>query len=127
MHHTWSSSRSIDGSCHCTSLEDMAHTCLNSYKKDRAVRCILVINIKRLISYLYPDVPFAVGCCPLPHSLMQLEHLLFPHRNPCEHSQTVSLLGVHFSFTRLPPGAEERSETSSKLLQYSSSIHFCDT
>lgn len=46
--------------------------------------------------------PFPVGCSPLPHSLRQYKHLSVPHRYPCEHPQTVSLLAVQFSFTRMP-------------------------
>lgn len=60
MHHTWSSLRSIDGSCHCMFLEDMAHSLVNSYKKYLAVRCVFlfIFLFKRLISYL-----FRLTCC----------------------------------------------------------------
>lgn len=92
-------------------------------KKELAVSVILVININRLISYLCPDSLVELGCCPLPDSLMQRRHLSFAHRYPGIHSQTVLLLAVQFTFTRILSGAEERRAARHRQ-NTSSYIHY---
>ncbi len=84
--------------------------CIFIYSKDRSV--------------ISSDSPAALGWCPLPHSLMQLEHLSLAHRYPGLHSQTVSLLAVQFTFTcQFLPGAEDRTRPHQNTIWICSMWH----
>lgn len=109
IRHTFSIWYRLDEVGRCMFLEDMVHTSLHSQK----ISWSDVLTWKDTVctvESIYMSDSLSLGCCPLTHSCTQNEHSSSPQRKPWEHSQTVSPLAEHFTFSRIKPVGKQWRE-----------------